>query len=683
MLLKKNIIRGLSTVLISSVFIACGGKGDSSTSNNAYNNPEETPVSYEAIQGSVGKGKLLDGTVSLYKADGTLLGTDTTIVDGKYEIANPTGYSGAVKAVADFNTYRDEMLAQDVNASGLQLSAVGTINPTVDNGSVLNITAITELASRVIPLDSISESDANQILQTNKYVAQTMGIENYDPSKDDVEFVESGAGTLEDTPLHRNSLVLLSISKESNLSVSDNDSQVVTKVETALDKYYQSFIRAVNDDNITELETMVEDLNGTNTELQDKEYEDIIDSNRVVSNTLVDPVVATLVKTLNYADNQGNTTPTKNEVENLGLKFKYAGLYGNFISDVATKGKNEVDSIPELKNLVRGLNVNKAVEMVSASGNDGNVSLEDFQNTELDINASNVDSYNEFLASNDINASDLNTSILNEIIEAINSINNGEGDLNASAIASLGLDDDISDSEALGIFNAILGVAATEGNTSVEYIESLAQIATALKDDVNANDANELALFNSFVPAVDGNNTAANLEALAQLAARLADVIDGTTVLPVVNPADYLADLTKVAVTPAVTSENIHGYLQMLQTDGNATSITHLGTTSSTQKASLSVIAQKASDNNASSNPALTQTSYTFTGLTNAETTNVNLYNEYLDTNDINGSDVDTYTKLKSYVGLIDDLANGTALLPSELNKRYKYIKYIPCITFK
>ena len=61
------------------------------------------------LTGNVGKGKAIKASVSAYKEDNTLLGTDINLIDGTYSI--PSGdYAGKVRIVANITEYIDEKL---------------------------------------------------------------------------------------------------------------------------------------------------------------------------------------------------------------------------------------------------------------------------------------------------------------------------------------------------------------------------------------------------------------------------------------------------------------------------------------------------------------------------------------------------------------------------------------------
>ena len=94
-----------------------------------------------SLTGNVGKGKAIKASVSAYKEDNTLLGTDINLIDGTYSI--PSGdYAGKVRIVANITEYIDEKLNQKITVDGLKLSAISSIS---SDGRVVNVTALTEI----------------------------------------------------------------------------------------------------------------------------------------------------------------------------------------------------------------------------------------------------------------------------------------------------------------------------------------------------------------------------------------------------------------------------------------------------------------------------------------------------------------------------------------------------------
>jgi hypothetical protein len=107
------------------------------------NSPDAT---VNSLTGKVGKGKAVKASVSAYKEDNTLLGTDTSLIDGAYSI--PIGdYTGKVKIVANITEYIDEKLNKKITVDGLKLSAISS---TSSDHNIVNVTPLTEIASRIL-----------------------------------------------------------------------------------------------------------------------------------------------------------------------------------------------------------------------------------------------------------------------------------------------------------------------------------------------------------------------------------------------------------------------------------------------------------------------------------------------------------------------------------------------------
>ncbi len=138
--------------------------------------------------GNIMAGPVIDDLlITLYKADGTVLGSGTVnAADGSYEIAIPGGYVGPVTAVvvsdgdADFD-YRDEATGADVMLTSA-LSGVGYC----DGGSItLYITPLTTIAAKAAGVDADAllagepvniTVTAAQLAAVNTAVAEAFGL---------------------------------------------------------------------------------------------------------------------------------------------------------------------------------------------------------------------------------------------------------------------------------------------------------------------------------------------------------------------------------------------------------------------------------------------------------------------------------------------------------------------------
>ena len=177
------------------------------------NSPDAT---VNSLTGNVGKGKAVTASVSAYKEDNTLLGTDTNLIDGTYSI--PSGdYAGKVRIVANITEYMDEKLNQKITVDGLKLSAISSAS---SDRRVVNVTPLTEIASRILGESALTDSSVSiqDIADMNIYVAKASGVtDDYNPAKGEVVYLNQGSGEQENTAVNRNGIVLLSISNNSAL----------------------------------------------------------------------------------------------------------------------------------------------------------------------------------------------------------------------------------------------------------------------------------------------------------------------------------------------------------------------------------------------------------------------------------------------------------------------------------
>ena len=197
----------------------------------------------DTVTGSVGKGKAVKASVSIYKNDNTLLGTDNNLIDGIYSIPLG-GYTGKVRVIANITEYIDEKLNKSMTLANLELSAISSI--TSDN-RVVNVTPLTEVSSRILGIGALLNANVSnqEIADMNIYVAKASGItDNYNPAKDQVVYLNKDAGEQADTALNRNAIVLLSISNKSNLQEVDSNIDVLNKTNIAINKFYSAFLKS-------------------------------------------------------------------------------------------------------------------------------------------------------------------------------------------------------------------------------------------------------------------------------------------------------------------------------------------------------------------------------------------------------------------------------------------------------
>jgi len=209
------------------------------------------------ISGQIGKGRAIAGTVRAYAVDGTLLGEDSTIEDGRYSI-DMSRYSGNVKLIATLTKYHDEKLDQEVAVMGLELKAYSAVS---QSSHAINISPVTEIAARV--MGSLTPStDTSSI---NRYVAKLMGVDK-NPTKTDLNYLSSSSGSVSDTDENRLAFMLLAVSSDSNLSLNETAKTKRDKVSGSLDKFYQAILDEAMDSESTSLNTLIEADHGASIE---------------------------------------------------------------------------------------------------------------------------------------------------------------------------------------------------------------------------------------------------------------------------------------------------------------------------------------------------------------------------------------------------------------------------------
>jgi hypothetical protein len=234
-----------------------------------------------------------------------------------------------------------------------------------------------------------------------------------------------------------------------------------------------------------------------------------------------------------------------------------------------------------------------------------------------DANTSNMDELNSFLNSADIAGTDVDTTTkLQALNDAVNAIINSGSEVNATQLETLGLD-----------------------------------------DDMNTSDLDQLSLFNSVTP--DANNTAENLALLAQASKAVQDVASGTTSLDL-NSADATAmivHLAKLGVTPTITADNLDAYMEQVKNAGvsGADTIAKLKNLATVQKNNVNTIVSGATDNNATVSASDLNT----TGITDVNSSNIDELNTFLNSSDINGSDVNTTKKIQSLNDAVNNIINA------------------------
>jgi hypothetical protein len=309
--------------------------------------------SLDALTGSVGKGKAIQATVSAYKDDNTLLGTDSNLVDGIYSIPL-NGYTGKVRVEAKITEYIDEKLNQSVTVDNLELSAVSCVSP--DN-KIINVTPLTEASARILGEKALVDANVTQqdIADMNIYVAKAAGVTNgYNPAKDAVVYLHQDAGEQADTPSNRNAIVLLSISKESALEADDNSTEVLNNANTAIDSFYSALLKSSTDK--TELESIVEDLNSTGVSIKGVLNTDII-INEVDAPDKYDEVIVAIQKIAAYATDSGaNPAPTVADYAAAGVTGVDADSLNAVNARVDATNAAGVDTVAKIQTIIDVIN---------------------------------------------------------------------------------------------------------------------------------------------------------------------------------------------------------------------------------------------------------------------------------------------------------------------------------------
>jgi hypothetical protein len=348
--------------------------------------------------------------------------------------------------------------------------------------------------------------------------------------------------------------------------------------------------------------------------------------------------IATTLASLQNITNGSTTlpsaTPTTSQLTDLGLTGLTDSNRGNLLvvmKNYADNNGGNLPSLEDLQDLVDTINNTVSILKSAATSNTatGNVTSSDYNATGVENTVDgNLATYNDYLDSDDVSGGDVNTTTkLQGFIDGVNALVSGTPDMNLTTLSALGLD-----------------------------------------DDVNASDVNETVMFNSIIPPADGNVTVENIENIALANKNIRDIIEGITLLPVGNPADYVNYLATLGVNPTVNSDSVAGYLQLLQRDGNATTLVDLNSSSQGQIDAINHLQIRANENNASLAPALSQTDYMAVGLSAAESSNVISYNDFLDSEDVNSTIIETYDEIKEFVSAVNDLESNATLTQNELS---------------
>ena len=270
------------------------------------------------ITGVAGKGAAIEGRVELFDENNNSLGSTTVFnSNGQYTISNVT-YKGKIKAVLTLSKYRDEFLGKNVSVDNLVMKSVTYIDSNNSNVSV-NITPVTDTVVKLLGENPLTKSK-EQIEETNKYVARAMGMGDIDPAIEPFRFVSTNDGNLTDTPSHRYALALLAISKYSGIKDDDNETANKNRVADAIEDLYDAVVESSISN--TKLESIVEDINGAGTNIENISSSDIIHHSTTtpVSQTIADIMPgASFRKIYIHIKDSNATAPTVEDYEKLGV----------------------------------------------------------------------------------------------------------------------------------------------------------------------------------------------------------------------------------------------------------------------------------------------------------------------------------------------------------------------------
>ncbi|MFC7158126.1 cadherin domain-containing protein [Pseudidiomarina halophila] len=166
----------------TSYNITLVGKDNSGTSVSQDIVINIIDVPETVVQGKVAAGLVYDGvTVTLYDADGAVLGTSDVDSNGHYEIVLASDYTGTVLAVAtDVNdgevNYNSEVTGLSYTMTG-DLRAAHVIDVAAGATVTLNITPATELAALIMGAGTTTPTaDAGTINGVNVAVGTRLGV---------------------------------------------------------------------------------------------------------------------------------------------------------------------------------------------------------------------------------------------------------------------------------------------------------------------------------------------------------------------------------------------------------------------------------------------------------------------------------------------------------------------------
>jgi hypothetical protein len=118
-----------------------------------------------------------------------------------------------------------------------------------------------------------------------------------------------------------------------------------------------------------------------------------------------------------------------------------------------------------------------------------------------------------------------------------------------------------------------------------------------------------------------------------------------------------IAHLKKLGVTPTITADNLDAYMEQVKDAGvsGANTIAQLKNLASTQETNVNTIVSGATNDNANVSASDLNT----TGITDVNSSNIDELNTFLNSSDINGSDVNTTKKIQSLNDAVNNIINA------------------------
>lgn len=343
------IFQSIFLSLVLFLLTGCGGGGGGSTNSTSSDTSSSSANSASSsnssntnlLVGTVSKGKVTQGSISIFKSDGTLLGT-SDIVDGNYSI-DIGDYDGNVKAITTILQYEDESNNNQTVDVNISLNAVSFVDST---SKVINVTPLTSIASDILGSD-IGTKSKDEIETMNKFVASHLGLGSTDLTKQVVSLVGSGEQNIENTLEKKYGAILNAVANDSNISVSSDRSNNTAKLFASIKKLKDAIVtndfnktRKFIEDNLQEVNISISGI-GTN----------FIESNITIPSNVSNSVA--LAKVLAYAESNGTLLPLSMlDFKSLGINGITLGNVNELNQKIANQNVNGVNSISKIQGIV-------------------------------------------------------------------------------------------------------------------------------------------------------------------------------------------------------------------------------------------------------------------------------------------------------------------------------------------